>query len=420
MKKTRRAVCALCLALLIPLAVCAARFLPPDTKPLVAEKYAGWSGVLRLWVCEGWAEGSAGLTAWLNRCAARFEKQHPGVYVQPRVVDAGAIAAMNDSGIPRPDLLLVPPGVLTSPKGLMPLDAPKRLRAPLARCGLWGEALYAVPVALGGYLWAYDAEQLDRIPDTWRAVDATLAAPPAETWRRWDAALLALCAGQYADGPSPLPGGDALPLPGMDLGLADRATPAPTATPAPARDTLLPCLLPEGFQFESEAFRSFINGEAAATPVTQREARRLQALSEQGRGPDWRLAPGSGAFTDLVLCLAVADAPKGDARQALCLEFMDALLDDAAQGELDRMPAFSVTDAGSGYAAADPLATLDAALRDPGLGVPNLFDGTWHEACERIVRKFTDESGEAWRLWPCLWERLSENPNIDRANAPQS
>ena len=411
MNKRRCALCALSLALVAVLAVCAARFLPPDTRGLVAEKYAGWSGVLRLWVCEGWAEGS-GLTAWLNRCAARFEKRHPGVYVQPRVVDAGAIAAMNDSGIPRPDMLLIPPGVLDSPKGLTPLAPPGGLRAPLARCGAWGDAVYAVPVATGGYLWACNAGQLDGLPDTWRDSGATLAAPPPDAWRRWDAALLSLCAGRYADGASGDPGTDSPALPGVDLGLAEQATPAPTATPVPQAASLLPCRLPEGFQFDADAYRCFANGEVAATPVTQREVRRLQALSDLGRGPDWRLCAGAGAFTDQLLCLAVVDGADRADQQALCVEFMNALLDADSQGELCRVPAFGVTDAGSGYTDADPLSAMEAALRTPGLGTPRVFDAEWPEACESIVRKFIDEDGEAWRLWPCLWERLTKNPNI--------
>ncbi len=415
MKKRLCALCALGLALVAALAVCAARFLPPDTRKLVAEKYAGWSGVLRLWVCEGWTEGP-GLSAWLNRCAARFEKKHPGVYVQPRIVDAGAIAAMNDSGIPRPDMLLIPPGVLASPEGLAPLDPPEGLRGPLERCGAWGDALFAVPVALGGYLWAYDAGQLDALPDTWRDSGATMAAPPPEPWRRWDAALLALCAGRYAIRPQAASGDTAPALPGVDLGLVAMATPAPTATPVPSSQALLPCRLPMGFAPEADAFRLFANGEVAATPVTQREVRRLQALSELGKGPDWRLCAGAGAFTDQLLCLAVVDGTDRTAQRALCVQFLSTLLDGDSQGELYRVPAFGVTDVASGYAVADPLAAMEAALRDPGLGSPKLFDGGWPGACESIVRKFIDEGGEAWRLWPCLWSRLAENPNIQNTD----
>lgn len=408
----KKRLCALCLALLVPMAICAARFLPPDTRTLVAEKYAGWSGVLRLWVVEGWAEGSPGFPAWLNRCASRFEKRHPGVYVQPRFVDAGAVAAMNDSGIPRPDMLLVPPGLLSSPEGLLPLTAPESLRASLARCGAWGTAIYAVPVAMGGYLWAWNTGQLDALPNSWRDAGAVPAALPPETWLHWDAALLALCAGRYPDAQGETTGDGVPTLPGMDLGLAPVRTPAPTATPVPEEGVLLPCRLPDGFQFAADAWQQFINGEAAAMPVTQREVRRLQALSDRGRGPDWRLSPGAAAFTDQLLCLAIVDGPDRDEQAALCAEFLATLLDDDSQKTLCRAPAFGVTLAPSGYDAADPLSVVDDTLRAPGLRIPNCFDGKWPGACAGIVRKFIDGAGEAWQLWPLLADRLSENPNI--------
>ena len=412
MGKLRPALCGLCLALLLPLAVLAGRHLPTDTRPLVEEKYAGWSGVLRLWVFEGWAEDMDALPAWLNRCIARFEKRSPGVYVQPRYVDAGAITAMNDSGIPKPDMLLIPPGLLSSPEGLAPLTPPDNLRGPLAGCGAWGDAVYAVPVAMGGYLWAWNAALTEGIPDTWHAGGATLAAPGPQPWRRWDAALLALCSGRYSEeapnAPAQTP---APPLPGVDLGLAGSETPAPTPPPA-APEGELSCRLPDGFRFEDDAWRRFANGEVAAMPVTQREVRRLQALSAQGKGPDWRLCAGAAAFTDQLLCLAVVNAPGAEEQRALCAAFLTCLLEDTCQGDLYRAACFSVTDAGSGYDAGDPLLTLDAALRDPGLCAPNCFDAHWQDDCAGIVREFTDNTAEAWRLWRSFAGRLRKNPNI--------
>jgi len=53
MRKVRILACLTALALLVPLWLHARRILPLDTRPLVAEKYAGWRGVLRLWVFEG-------------------------------------------------------------------------------------------------------------------------------------------------------------------------------------------------------------------------------------------------------------------------------------------------------------------------------------------------------------------------------
>jgi hypothetical protein len=92
MRKLRAALCLSCLMLLIPALMQAHRILPLDTRPLVSEKYAGWSGVLSLWIFEGWPCGNGSIAPWLNQCVASFEKAHPGVYVQPQYVDAGAIA----------------------------------------------------------------------------------------------------------------------------------------------------------------------------------------------------------------------------------------------------------------------------------------------------------------------------------------
>lgn len=423
MQKSRSALCALCLALLIPLLIRAGRVLPPDSQPLVAEKYAGWSGVLRLWVCEGWQSGSGSLTGWLNRCVARFEKAHPGVYVQPQAVDADAITAFADSGIQPPDMLLFAPGMLASPKGLVALAVPDGLRPELARCGTWGDALYAMPVAMGGYAWAWNRARLDGIPGTWRDSDATSdapdaadapvapVAPPSELYRNWGAALLALCSGRYAAAGDRTHRVDDVERSDVDLGLAGAPTPAPSPTAAPDATTL-PCRLPEGFAFDANAWTRFINGEAAAMPVTQREVRRLEALSGQGRGPDWQLSPGGAAFTDQLLCLSLVWRDGADEQRALCRAFLEHLLSDACQGTLDEAGAFSVTDAPSGYVAGDPLARMEAALRAPGLVAPNCFDQTWPETADSIVRLFVEDAAESSALWRRLTELLAKNPNI--------
>ena len=413
MRKLRIALCALCLALLVPLLIHARRALPVDTRPLVAEKYAGWSGVLRLWIFEGWPSGTDGISPWLNPCIARFEKAHPGVYVQPRFVDADAIATLNDSGILPPDMLLIPPGLLNSTKGLAALTAPEGLRPALAEAGASNGTTYAVPVALGGYLWAWNAALTDGVDGDWRETDAALAVPPAEPWRRWDAALLALCAGEVAisdgqDAPQDLdivP--DALDL---DLGLAGDA-PEPTPTPAVPLPRTAPRRLPAGFDWDADAWRHFVNGEAAAIPVTQREIRRLQALAGQGKGPDWRLSPGANPFTDQLLCLAVVENEDAGKR-GLCGEFLEGLLSDESQGALSLAGAFSVTDCPSGYAPGDPLGAMEAVLRDARLRVPGCFDGEWALAAEAIVREFIADATESPALWRRFAASLAPNPNI--------
>ena len=96
MKKGRFALLLLGLALLFPLLTHARRVLPMDSRPLVAAKYAGWSGVLRLWVCD---DGGPSVTGWLNRCIAQYEKRHPGVYVQPEQVEAAITETPLKAGI---------------------------------------------------------------------------------------------------------------------------------------------------------------------------------------------------------------------------------------------------------------------------------------------------------------------------------
>ena len=53
----RRAISVACVLLVVPLVLLLLHIrasLPGDTGPLIREKYDGWSGVLRLWVYEGW------------------------------------------------------------------------------------------------------------------------------------------------------------------------------------------------------------------------------------------------------------------------------------------------------------------------------------------------------------------------------
>lgn len=388
MKKWRSTLCLLCLALLVPGMLWARGQLPADTHALIEQKYAGWSGVLRLWVCLDWQPGAGTLAGWLNRCVSAYEKRHPGVYVQPQYVEAADLAGIGASGILPPDMILFSPGLLDAPTGLLPLDARQALRQPLKRAGDWSGACYAAPVAMGGYCWALNAALCPALPDTWRGTGTALAVSESR-----GAALLGLCAYRYgAEGVSQAPS-----APGLSLGLPE-ATAAPATLP-PEDDTLPACELPEDFRFSEEPWRAFVNGEAGATVVDAREVRRLRALSDQGRGPDWRLASSGAAFTDQLACLGIVDKGRPET-QALCGAFLDHLLSDECQGALADAGAFSVTSAWSGYAGGDPLLALEAALRDEGLLAAGALDGAWRENAGAIVREFiagTRPAPDAWR-----------------------
>ena len=407
MRKWISLLCAACVAAAIPGALWLHSRLPVDVQPLIEAKYGGWSGVLRLWVCEGWASGRC--AGWLNRCIAAYEKSRPGVYVQPQYVDTDAIASLDESGIAPPDLVLMPPGTGADARWFIPLASDPRLREGLP--GSIGEPR-ALPVMLGGYLWALNAERLPDLPGSWREVGTTLSVPTDEPFRRWSCALMGLCACRYA----PEGGGQSELSGELELGLSGEATPAPAPT-QPPMNAGLPCRLPENFAPMEDAFAAFARGELDAVPVTQREIRRLRALDEQGKGIDWRLAASGEAFTDQVLYLGIIDpaslseeVPDGPARRELCLDFLRHLLSDECQGMLHLAGACSVTGALSGYAPGAAEAQMEAALRSGMPAVPGCFDRTWVQAVEPIVRKFLLGEGDAADLWPSVRARLQQNP----------
>lgn len=401
MRLRRSALCILLMILLIPAAFHLKGRLPMDAQPLIEKKYGGWAGTLRLWVLEGWSPGAGSAAGWLNKCASSFEKAHRGVYVQPEYVDASALRDLGADGILPPDMILFPPGALNGPALLLPLEAPAALREQLRHAGDMGEVCYAVPVMLGGYLWAYNPDKLDGIPGSWREANVTPSCPSDAPYHQWGAALLSLCSEPAAPESADAPQGD-----GLDLGLPPDAA-VPTPSPAPPSEAP-PCLLPESFRFNDSAWRDFANGDAAAMVVTQREVVRLKALDDRGGAPAWRLSAVGHRFTDQALYIAVVDRDGSDDRTALCRVFVNHLLSEPCQSDLCRVGAFAVTDAPSGYAPGDPLSIMDSALRAADLAAAPALAPDWPDRVRPIVREFIEGEGDAAALWPRLRACLRE------------
>ena len=360
----RRAVSILCVLLVIPLLLLFLHIhaaLPNDTAPLVQEKYASWSGVLRLWVYEGW---EANAITWLNRAISSFEKAYSGVYIQARKVDAEALRSFCTSGVNPPDMILFPPGLLESADGLAPLDEPPALREGLAACG----GGYAVPVLMGGYAWAYDRQALDSPPQ--EAGDATLACAPAGEYSSLPAALMLLLTGEQGAEIE-------LEAPGLDLGLpvsVDRDEAQPSTLPALSED----------------AYAAFSRGEVDALPVSQAQIRRLKALSEAGRGPDWTAAAtGEAMLADQLLLLGIVDWPRDDleARQELCRAFLAHLLSVETQTSLTVAGALPVLEGLTLYAGESGYEALEAAASLPLL-VPPVFGTSGRETLDAVAGAF--------------------------------
>lgn len=315
MKKLRTFVCLGVIALCLPGIVLSARRLPADNSGLIEKKYAGWSGVLRIRAFEGWT-GDDSAAAWIRRCAASFEKAHPGVYIEITSSAPDRLTAAD--GVRAPDMILFPPGLLSSVSELVPTGV-LPVRPSLLGCGQG----YAAPVALGGYGWAINESASGQ------------AAPADEEWRRWS----------MAGGPRTESEADFAP-PGLDLGLPASAAAA-------------------------EPLTRFINGELGAVCVTQREIARLNRLADQGRGPEWTFAPASG-WTDQTLYLSVVQ--NGGEREGLSMEFLRHLLLPECQQLLTKSGLFTVLDAPTGYPAGSAMERMDASLLNPELKTPPAFN----------------------------------------------
>lgn len=325
----------------------AVKMLPFDNTGLVAEKYSGWSGVLRIHVAGGWAEDSA--TGWLNACASEFEKSHNGVYVQITPVER--LDSLSARGLRAPDGILFAPGELNSADGLVPLTENFPVRENLRT------SYYAVPVAMSGYGWAVREE------------GETVAIPADDAFHSWSAAALSLSTGQAEILP------EEIELPGVDLGLPAIAQGAPSI-----------------MEESDSALSDFISGNARAVPVTSREIAILKSRNEQGRGPDWSIDVLSEyTFTDQLLLYAVpaCEDEDADARRALSVEFLNCLLGDECQTALSKRNLIPVTDAPSTYAATDPMASLDLISRTENVITPPVFGSDWRADARAALAEYT-------------------------------
>ena len=393
MTKMRSLFCIIIILLIFSALAVLHNILPLKTDELAAEKYGGWSGVLRVWICEGWNPETSGVNAWLNRCGSAFEKAHEGVYIQVQYVNASAISGICENGVIPPDIIIFPPGLLDTPAHLIPLESEPALLSGLAKSGSYNGVVYAQPIAIGGYAWAYNTAMLTAVPDTWENTGASIAVQTDDAYHHWSAALMGLCSGRYISRDDRI--APEIPSPDMDLGLSlIEETPEPAATAAPSKEDLRYCLLPSDLSFSETAYSDFVAGKISAIPVTQYQIQRLKALSDQGKGPDWRIGiSGDMAFTDQILFAAVVDRPDAPEKQALCKSLIYHLLSEECQKDISRAGLFSVTETLSGYDSYDPLRTMEDMLRTRPMYAAASFSASDTRALDPVVRDFLENSG---------------------------
>lgn len=391
--------------------------LPASPEGIVREANTSWAGVLRLWVCGGWSPGYGSFTPWLNACLGKFEKRNAGVYVQVTSVSEQTLREFFSGDINPPDLILFAPGILDSPEGLYIIEETGAVRGDLADAGRYGGALYALPVAMGGYALAYDTAKLTEIPDDWRA----LGEPPQKAGRNapktywlnwpadgaytsWSAALLSVFADRVIYETREKNGASARPPvgDGVDLGLPI-ATVAPEAIEAPTQTAVileahLPGERPDSFRTAESVYSNFTRGEAACIPVTQREIRRLQVLSDSGKGPEWAVRAVGDGFTDQLAMLAVVDTDKADGkdRERLSRQLLEHFLSEESQQALSAIRAFPVIETDALYERQQGMNVLEAYLRATELCVPGAFESGWRaqraQAADEWVEKESKET----------------------------
>ena len=365
MKRFLHVICLLIAAALLPAALLISHGLPADTRPYVEQKYAGWNGVLRAWVCVDW-ECAGSFTRWLNACAARFEKNHDGVYIEFTPVQAETLGHLVDSGIRPPEIVLFSPGTLRDLSALKAIDVPNALRNDLRN--IRGNAY---PVAIGGYIWVYNRELTDGTPGS------NIALLPDNAAHSFSAASVAL----LSDSRDEYSFDDVLPDVGLDLGLPANATTEASDDPV---------------TIDGDALERFIRGELPAVVASQAELARLIRLRDAGRGPDWDCAAsGAASYTDQLLLLGVV-AQSGDAaqeREELAESFAAGLLEYEAQAKLSDIGAFSVTGERI-YADFSAYAQLDTLLNSRELIVARNPLRTSPD-CSGLLRALADGSIDA-------------------------
>jgi hypothetical protein len=375
-------------------------YLPTTNEGAAMRLNDRWSGVLRLWVCdEMWQPGGGSFVPWLNSCIERFERRHPGVYVQVMSVPLTVIRGFASGDINPPDMLLLAPGMLEDPAHLMALTPSPLTGESLAEAGQGR----ATAVALGGYGWALNRAYLQQAPVDWSALgDAPkptkknqrafswMDVPADGAFSSYSKAFLSLMRDrEVTDEPAaPVKAGE-----GLNLGLGGE----PEETPPPPTTrrvrAVLPKSLPADFRKRSSIISDFASGRTAAALVTQREVRRLESLYGARRAPDRTLEPAP--YTDQIAFLAVVDLPRDDLakRQSLSVKLIEHLLSDDSQKALSKIRAFRVTPGEALYASRTGYAQLERALSGGNVEPAAAFGSGFRSAACAAADAFVTHGG---------------------------
>lgn len=334
----RRVVCILCCALCALLVAghpLVEEHLPVPPQGLTAGPYAGWSGVVRVWVYQGFRTGTGSIVPWLNGCLSTFEKRSSGVYAHVETVSAETMAQASAAGLP-PDMLVVTPGALTDGAGLAAVPPVQGLSEGLTASCEWQGSLRAVPLCVGGYGMLLNTELMPQLPADW---DATIGQLYSAATRRQGA--------RYA---LQVPGEGTWPA------AAARMLDALPAAQEQLPDDYLACSM-------VKAWSDFKKGAAACIPASQWHIRQLALLEAKGEGMQYSFVPADDGYTDQYFAAAIVESSMSDAaqREEVCARIIAYLTGEEAQTQLDKALMFSARKGLALYAGQADMAALEEA-----------------------------------------------------------
>jgi len=304
---------------------------------------ADWEGVCDIWLCETFAPGRGSLLGWVQKAAARLEKQHRGLFFRIRVLEPDVAQTLLTTGEALPDGILAGGGVITSGAALLPAPVQSDITPAYLAAVTENERVLAQPVAVGAYTILFDR-------------DALTAAGLDETLTEKDFAALAQTQTYKKQAVTRWP---------VAFARAARLC------PAAALCDLYPNMAPEDIapvsptRSSKDAWADFVLDKRSVGYVaTQKEVYRIRQLLAGGSAFPWVGSARACRYTDQLLCLytpARADTGCSTAVQLLG----SALQSEENQLLLADYGAFSVRAGLTLYEEGTLLHRMELGLADP-------------------------------------------------------
>ncbi|MGI6705769.1 MAG: ABC transporter substrate-binding protein [Clostridia bacterium] len=359
-----------------------------------------WTGILNLWEIASWQTGYGSRVNWLNKRIYEFERRHPGVFIELRLMKPEAANLFIEGKEVLPDIISFPPGMISNPASILsPMeDNPslKRVRTELLNAVKLDGKTMGVPWMMGSYgilvNMELTAEREVVIPDAeeWNAeaflqtvkecsFEKELSRKQKEWIYGFDAGRAAftfpLISLFWTGGNEGISAQEVSLLAGLKRG---------------------PGLVPDGFAFASEetVWDSFVNGRAAMMLGNQRNIYGMLELEEQGKSFEWIILPfpriqggRESFFNDQVQFMGAVKQDK-PAKEKVAKKFICSILEEEVQAQLTDLGVFPVlANMDRLYENEEKMDQMEKHIHMP-LRIPNAFK--WKKTMEGLQGLFEE------------------------------